>query len=82
MLTKEQKEEIKQLASNPDKKFKYMLLNRLQSDCYANCALWGINREYHAETMVALWSSLDKKPEWLPLKELKQLYYKLTRKEI
>lgn len=62
--------------------FEYMLLSRLQSDCYSCGQLWGVTPQAHAEKMVELWRELKIKPEWLPLKELKQLYYKLTRTEL
>lgn len=62
--------------------FKYMLLNRLQQDCYGGGGLWGVDPVTHAETMVMLWDNLKVKPEWLTLKELKELYYKLTKKEL
>lgn len=66
--------------------FEYMLLNRLQSDCYSflehGGKLWGINPHYHADKMVELYQSLKVKPAWLPLKELKKLFYRLTKKEL
>lgn len=71
---------------NSETSFKYMLLNRIQSDCYYYISygggLWGITPEIHAEYMVAIWNNLKIKPEWLPKKELKELYYKLTKKEL
>ena len=64
----------------------YMLLGRLQQDCYSyldhGCKLWGGTPQVHAQEMVKLYNSLKIKPEWLPLKELKELYYKLTHEEL
>lgn len=66
--------------------FNYMLLSRLQSDCYTWISgggkLWGITPEYHAEKMVELYNGLKIKPQWLSLKELKNLYFRLTGKEL
>lgn len=66
--------------------FEYMLLNRLQSDCYlylsGGGSLWGITPQGHAEKMVELWQVLRVKPEWLTLSELKTLYHKLTGQEL
>ena len=73
------------MTENPQQ-FTYMLLSRLQSDCnyYFNhgCGLWGVTPESHANKMVELYKALKIKPEWLPLSELKELYYKLTNKEL
>lgn len=67
-------------------KFEYMLLARLKSDCYGFLSyggkLWGIKPEYHANKMVELYQLLKVKPIWLPLKELKNLFYRLTGKEL
>jgi hypothetical protein len=66
--------------------FEYMLLNRLQLDCYlwlsGGGALWGIDPQTHADKMVELYTQLKIKPEWLTFKELKNLYYSLTKKEL
>ena len=66
--------------------FEYMLLSRLQSDCYAfieyGGKLWGIEPQTHADKMVELYNQLKIKPEWLTFKELKKLYYALTKKEL
>ncbi len=62
--------------------FEDMLLARLKSDCEGGGGLWGITRKDHAEKMVELWQCLKTKPEWLPLSELKALYYKLTLEEL
>lgn len=69
-----------------DNKFNYMLLNRLQEDCYCffsgGCTLWGITPKAHADKMVELWDGLKVKPTWLTIKELKMLYFKLTNEEL
>lgn len=61
--------------------FEYMLLSRLQSDCYSYLErggkLWGITPKEHADKMTELWGLLDKKPEWLNLRELKYLTYRI-----
>lgn len=67
---------------NHDNQFKYMLLNRLQSDCYSYLdhggKLWGIDKDTHINTMIAIWNDLKVKPEWLELSELKELAYRLV----
>ena len=69
-----------------DNEFKYMLLGRLQSDCYTwlqgGGSLWGINPKDHAETMVLIWNNLKIKPQWFKRKELKELSYRMTGKEV
>jgi hypothetical protein len=65
-----------------DNKFKYMLLSRLQSDCYSYGGYWAGNANDQVNYMVAIWDDLKTKPEWLPLKELNKLSIKLTRKEV
>lgn len=64
----------------------YMLLSRLKSDCLSHfdygARLWGITPEAHADEMVKIWNELKVKPNWFTLKELKEFYYKLTRKEL
>lgn len=64
----------------------YMLLGRLQSDCYSyfnhGAKLWGITPHDHAAKMVELYNVLRIKPEWLKLPELKKLYFKLTGEEL
>lgn len=63
-----------------DNQFKYMLLNRLKSDCYSYLEhggkLWGIDKKTHIETMIAIWNDLKVKPKWLKLSELKNIAYK------
>jgi hypothetical protein len=66
--------------------FEYMLLSRLQSDCHAwlsgGGSLWGIDPKTHADKMVELYNQLKIKPKWLTYKELKNLYYSLTKTEL
>ena len=65
-------------ASN-DEQFKYMLLNRLQTDCkyylgYGNGNerhLWGETVEMHIEYMYIIYDSLKIKPEWLTEQQIK-----------
>lgn len=65
--------------------FEYMLLNRLQSDCYSfiehGGKLWGITPKEHMNKMFELWDKLKIKPEWLTKQELKNLNLKLTKEE-
>lgn len=63
---------------NGDNRFRYMMLDRMQSDCdyYLGngnrCArhLWAGNESDHIKIMRALWFSLPVKPEWLTLEQL------------
>lgn len=79
-------ETIKEKVQMHEERGKYMLLNRLQSDCEAwesfGCKLWGGDKETHAAAMVELYNQLKLKPEWLPLAELKSWCFKLTRREL
>lgn len=69
-----------------DNEFKYMLLGRLQSDCYSHLShggkLWGLIPKDHIKTMKAIWESLTIKPEWLTRDELKDLAYRVARIKI
>lgn len=67
---------------NRDTQFKYMLLNRLQNDCYSNGGIWAGNMKEQVEYMVAIWQDLKIKPEWLTFKELNSLYIKYTSEEL
>ena len=73
--------EINQILAS-DSQFKYMLLNRLQSDCYSYLKhggrLWAGDKIDHINTMIAIWNDLKVKPEWLKLSELKELAYKIA----
>ena len=63
-----------------DKKFRYMLLSRMQSDCeyYLNYGnrnpkrLWAGNERKQIEYMILLHDSFkeDEKPQWLSLDEI------------
>ena len=63
-----------------DAKFRYMMLDRMRSDCeyylgngnrYAK-NLWAGNEVDHIANMKALWNSFpeDGKPEWLPYEKI------------
>ena len=67
---------------NRDTKFQYMLLSRLQSDCYSAGPMWASSPDEQIKYMVAIWANLKVKPEWLTRKELNQLSIKLTGKEL
>ena len=73
--------DIQEILSRPVG-FQYMLLSRLQSDCYSGGNMWGRTPLEHAQTMVAIYKNLKVKPDWLGLKELKALHYKLTKLEL
>ena len=74
--------QIKDILSRDDG-FKYMLLDRLRSDCVSYLShggkLWGLNPKDHMETMIAIWKDLKIKPEWLTLPELKDLSYRVAK---
>lgn len=65
-----------------DDKYKYMLLDRMKSDCeyflgFGNRLdkyLWSGNAKNHIEDMRALYNSFsdDKKPEWLTLDQIQE----------
>lgn len=82
MLTKKQNIELGRFAldiESHDEQFKYMLLNRLQTDCeyylnYGNSneiRLWGETVEMHIEYMYIIYDSLKIKPEWLTEQQIK-----------
>ena len=56
-----------------DKKFRYMLLSRMQSDCDRNPKrLWAGDEQRQIEYMILLHDSFkeDEKPQWLSLDEI------------
>lgn len=61
-----------------DNTFKYMLLSRLQTDCYSRGTMWASSPKEQVQYMVAIWDNLKVKPEWLPRKELDVISIKLT----
>lgn len=82
MLTKKQNIELGRFAlyiESHDEQFKYMLLNRLQTDCkyylgYGNGNerhLCGETVEMHIEYMYIIYDSLKIKPEWLTEQQIK-----------
>lgn len=88
MLTKKQNIELGRFAlyiESHDEQFKYMLLNRLQTDCkYFLGAgnrhekyLWGETVEMHIEFMYIIYYSLKVKPEWLTEKQIDEYLTKM-----
>lgn len=60
---------------NRSKKFRYMMLSRMQSDCesYINSGfnhLWACDETKQITLMLALWYSLPVSPEWLTLEQI------------
>lgn len=60
---------------NRDKKFRYMMLSRMQNDCesyvYSGIKhLWACDETKHIGIMLALWHSLPVSPEWLTLERI------------
>lgn len=74
---------IQEIIATRDKKYKYMLLDRMRSDCTYFLGngnknkkyLWGENIENHILYMKMLWSSFEKcdKPEWLTMEDIESL---------
>ena len=66
-----------------DKKFRYMMLDRLRQDCNYSLnycdgsehVLWSKDKKSQIENMLALWSTFEPedRPEWLTWNDLK--YY-------
>lgn len=58
----------------------YMLLSRMKSDCDYflgngngyQCYLWGGSVEVICDEMERIWNSLEEKPEWLSLEQIKE----------
>lgn len=75
-----------------DKKFRYMLLDRMRMDCDYELGngkiygghLWAGNAEEQIKDMISLWKSFpeDEKPEWLTLEELNKYSIELTSKKL
>lgn len=86
------KEFEKENVDSKDLKFRYMLLNRMQSDCeyyldYGNRnpgALWAKNEENHIKNMISLYNSFpdDDKPMWLSPEQLNDYSLRLTGKSV
>lgn len=67
--------------------FKYMLLDRMKTDCNYFLGngnrqekdLWGNNVTEHIEDMKALWNSFteDGKPEWLTMEQIEEFEKKM-----
>lgn len=72
----------KEMQISEEKKFQYMLLDRLRSDCdyylgHGNRYpgnLWGKDEKDHLEHMKSIWNdfSEDEKPEWLTWEKLQE----------
>lgn len=79
-MTKEMRNIINENKGN--EKFKYMMLDRMKSDCnyflgFGNRSeknLWSGNAADHIEDMKELYNSFtdDKKPEWLTLDQIRE----------
>ena len=64
-----------------EKRFRYMMLNRMRQDCEyylriggsAN-VLWAKDEKQHIQNMKDIWNSFDEndKPEWLTIEEIEQ----------
>tara|TARA_R110000851_G_scaffold287513_3_gene441517 strand:+ start:66 stop:287 length:222 start_codon:yes stop_codon:yes gene_type:complete len=69
-----------------DTKFNYMMLDRLRTDAQAYIdhggRLWGIDPITHANEMVKRFRAVPVAPQWFTLKELKETYFQLTKKEL
>jgi len=65
---------------NHDDKFRYMMLDRMRSDCDYFLGngngyekhLWSGSVEKQIENMKALWNSFVEKPEWLSMEDIEQ----------
>ena len=77
------KVEMKKIIERSDKKYRYMLLSRMEMDCgyflgngnrYVGHLL-GENVEDHIAEMKMLWDSFKpcEKPEWLTMEEIESL---------
>lgn len=72
----------------PADRYKYMLLDRLRTDCgyflgngnRNNRTLWAGSVDTHLECMKLLWDSFpeDDRPEWLPASDLDQYAQDMT----
>lgn len=70
-----------------DKKFRYMLLSRMQSDCNYYLGngrrnakhLWAENEADHIQNMKDLWNSFPEnaKPEWLSMEDIREYEKKM-----
>lgn len=84
--------EFEQEYCSWDKKDRYRLLSRMQSDCdyYLGNGgkhakhLWANDEEEHIKDMISLWNSFsaDEKPEWLTYEELNDYSIALTGKSL
>lgn len=77
-------EDFKKWINTHDNSYKYMLLDRMRSDCdyvinQCGCTpasmkhLWATNDPaLHIKCMKYLWNSLLTKPEWLSMEQIKE----------
>ncbi len=85
-MTKEMKNIIE---TEKDEKFKYMMLDRMKSDCnyflsfdkQSEKCLWSGNAKDHIEDMKALYNSFpdDKKPEWITLEQIQEFQHLMIK---
>ena len=68
-------------------KYLYMLLSRLHMDSlnFINGfskgdekRLWGLNKKDHINEMYCIYNYLEQKPEWITLKEIKEIDKKMN----
>lgn len=64
-----------------EKKFRYMMLDRMRQDCEyyfriggSAKVLWAGDEKQHIQNMKDIWNSFDEKdkPEWLTMEEIEQ----------
>lgn len=73
-----------------EKRFRYMMLDRMRQDCEyylriggsAN-VLWAGDEKRHIQNMKDIWNSFDEndKPEWLTMEEINEFARKMGVKE-
>lgn len=82
-MTREEREEI----LNSDKKFRYMMLDRLRTDCnyyldghQLKKHLWANDETEHVSLMIELYNSFDEeeRPEWISMDDIKEYQRKMT----
>ena len=85
-------EEIGDNLLDKDKKFRYQMLSRMQSDCNYFIGngnknpkvLWAQDVDDHIKVMKKLYNSFDEKdrPEWISLKDIEDYYKKMKSKKL
>ena len=81
--------EVQDIVQSGDKRFSYMMLSRLQSDCNYYLGnggghkkhLWAGDEQDHIDVMKGIWNSFadNKKPEWLTWEELLDFERKMVK---